>query len=690
METENLFFDRELSWLSFNGRVLQETKDPAVPLYERIKFLAIYSSNLDEFFRVRVASLRGLKALKKKKQKKLGIEPKELLSQIHQVVEEQQNEFGKIYRREILKLLGACGIHLIEKPITSQQAAFVANYFQETVRPLLAPVFIHRHEAAPFLQNKALYFAIALLTREKQPLEHHALVEIPSNELPRFITLPGEGHEAYVMFLDDIVRESLPLLFPEYEIAYAHSIKLTRDAELYIDDEFCGDLLEKIKKGLGKRKTGAPCRFLFDSDMPRNMLHLLMEILIIDEEDIVPGGRYHNYNDFFSFPNPGYKQLEYPPLPPLNHSELDLQRSLFAQISEKDFLLHFPYQTYDTVIQLLNEAACDEQVQEIFITLYRVKGSDSRVVKELIRASERGKKVTVFVEVKARFDEETNFYWAEALKTAGAKVLFSMPGWKVHAKLCLITRLEDGERRRYAYLGTGNFNEKTAKLYTDHALLTKHDGITADAETAFKTLLKGELNPENDHFHSKHLLVAPYNLRRGFLQLVKNEIENAKAGKTAYLILKMNSLEDPEMIEALYKASQAGVKIQLIVRGIFRLKTGIQGLSENIEAYSIIDRFLEHGRIYIFANGGNEKIIAASADWMTRNLSRRVEVAFPIYDARLKTEIRDIINLQLADNQKSRILDAEQKNKYRTHKDGEPQARAQMDIYRYLKQKLEN
>ncbi|ACF14316.1 Polyphosphate kinase [Chloroherpeton thalassium ATCC 35110] len=689
MQEEERFFDRELSWLSFNGRVLQEAKDPSVPLYERIKFLAIYSSNLDEFFRVRVASLRGLKALKKKKQKKLGIDAKEVLSEIHAMVEEQQNAFGKIYRREILPLLGACGIHLIEKPISSEQEKFVATYFQENVRPLLAPVFLHRHEPAPFLQNKALYFAIALLTREKQPLEHHALVEIPSGELPRFVMLPSEGREVAIMFLDDIIRESLPELFPEYEVAYAHSIKLTRDAELYIDDEFSGDLIEKIKKGLGKRKTGAPCRFLFDSDMPRNMLHLLMEILLLDEEDIVPGGRYHNYNDFFSFPNPGYETLAYLPQPPLAHPELNLARSFFEQISEKDVLLHFPYQTYDIVLKLLAEATLDQNVEEIFITLYRVN-STSEVVAELLRALENGKKVTVFVEVKARFDEETNFYWADALKCAGARVLFSMPGWKVHAKVCLITRREEGNVQRYAYLATGNFNEKTARIYTDHALLTKHDGITADAAKTFDALLKGELYPDKDDFHFEHLLVAPYNLRSRFLSLIQNEIENAKLGKPAYMILKMNSLEDSEMIEALYAASQAGVKIRLIVRGIFRLIPGIEGFSDNIEAQSIIDRFLEHGRIYIFANGGDEKIFAASADWMTRNLSRRVEVAFPIYDERLKMEIRDIVNLQLADNQKTRILDAEQQNKYRKPKGDEPKVRAQTDIYRYLKEKLED
>jgi len=691
MASEPLFFDRDLSWLSFNERVLQEANDPQVPLFERLKFLAIYSSNLDEFFRVRVASLKGLKELKKKKQKKLGVSPQELLESIHQVVDAQQNKFGKIYRRKIQKELEQNGIYLIEKPQSEEQQAFVEEYYLKTVRPLLEPGFFHPHQPPPFLHNRQLYFAIKLLTKDERLQHlHHAILEIPTNELPRFIELPSEQGRYFIMFLDDLIRLMLPQLFPAYEVAYAHSIKLTRDAELYIDDEFSGDLKDKIQKGIAKRKTGAPARFLFDAEMPRDMLNLLMETLSLEPEDLVVGGRYHNFNDFFHFPNPLSPQLEYETFLPLNHAQIQENISLFEQISTKDVILHFPYQTYDVVIRFLQEAATDPNVKSISITLYRVKEKRSKVVEALLLALSNKKRVTVFVEVKARFDEETNFYWARELERMGAQVLYSIPGWKVHAKICLVVRQENDATKKYAYLGTGNFNEKTSKIYTDHALLTSDERLTHEIEGVFQQLCSGEINPEKARFKPTHLLVAPFTLRTRLVELIQTEIEHAKKGNEAYMYLKMNSLEDSGMIEKLYEASQAGVKIYIMIRGICRLIPDIEGLSENIKVHSVIDRFLEHGRLFLFAGGGEEKLFVGSADWMIRNLSRRIEVVFPIYDPAIFKELRGILMIQFSDNQKARRIDPELKNKYRKPKDLEDLIRSQSKIYEFLKGETSN
>ncbi len=685
MEDDAQFFDRDLSWLSFNERVLQEANDESVPLYERLRFLAIYSSNLDEFFRVRVASLKGLNALKKKKQKKLGVAPKDLLKEIHDVVVGQQTKFGKIYRRKIQKELESHNIFLIEKLWHSSHQAFVQSYYHEHVKSLLMPGFIHPNQLPPFLHNKKLYFAIKLLTRERLQHLHHAILEIPTDELGRFVALPSIEDRHFIMFLDDVIRHMLHDVFPAYEIAYAHAIKLTRDAELYINDEFSGDLKEKILKGIAKRKTGAPSRFLYDAEMPRDMLQLMMEIFSLDQDDTVIGGRYHNFSDFFKLPNPLSPKLEYERMPPLSHHTIKKEQLLFDQITQRDILLHFPYQSYRDVLRFLDEAAKDEHVLEINITLYRVKEKDSKVVGALLKALSNQKKVTVFIEVKARFDEERNFYWAKELERNGAEVLYSIPGWKVHAKLCVVKRRENQQIVNYAYLGTGNFNEKTAKLYTDHALLTKDSRLIHDAEKVFDILRTRVIDAEQSTTSFSHLLVAPYALRNQFEALIDEEITHAKNGFEAYIYLKMNSLEDTRMIQKLYQASQAGVKIHLMVRGICRLKPGIEGLSETIKIYSVIDRFLEHGRTFLFSGGGREKLFLGSADWMTRNLSRRVEVVFPVYDPALFKEMRAILMIQFSDNQKARLIDSKLKNKYRKPDNEEKPIRSQSKIYEFLK-----
>lgn len=666
---------RDISWLAFNHRVLQEAQDQRVPLYERIKFLAIYSSNLDEFFRVRVAALRSFKELKKKTRRALEIKPKKELRQIRQVVQQQQQQFGRIFRNEILPELRRKGIYLInEQAYTAQQSAFARQYFQEYVKPLLEPTFLQDDTEAPFLKNAGLYFVVQF-----QQTDSLAIINIPSDQLPRFILLPDSGDQHHITFLDDILRSNFELIF-EQPVSDAYAIKLSRDAELDLEDELQGDLLEKIKKGLEKRHIGLPTRFLFDSEMPQELLERLKMLFQITKNDLIPGARYHNFNDFFTFPNPlKDNNLHDIPLPPLSHPELEQAESLLATIRTKDYLLHFPYQKFDYVIRLLEEAATDEQVRSIRITLYRIGGRSS-IIENLIKACESAKKVIVFIEAKARFDEENNLQWGARLEEAGATVRYSQPGIKVHSKLLLISREEEGQLQHYAYIGTGNFNEKTAKIYTDHALLTANQHLSSEILKVFE-YLEGQLEPT-----FQYLLVSPFNLREQFIAFIDREIANVQEGKPAFIRLKINSLEDKRMISKLYEASQAGVKIQLIVRGICCLRPDLMGWSENIEIISIVDRFLEHARIYWFANGGEEVLYLASADWMTRNLDRRVEVAAPIYNQQLFNELRTIFNIQWQDNTKARCIDPEQMNLLKTPNGLEPLVHAQLDIYQWLKQ----
>ncbi len=688
MKKENIRYkNRDLSWLSFNHRVLQEAGDKSVPLYERIKFLAIFSSNLDEFFRVRVAYIRALLVLKKKAAKKLDFDPDKLLKRIHKVVTTQQEQFGEIFRNQIRKELNRQGIFLVkETDLTGPQKEFTRTHFQEHVQPHLQPIFLSSDKEPPFLENRSLYLAVKLL---RKPLEaeeklqkkdheesQYAIVEIPTQHTSRFVLLPRKGNNYYLMFLDDLIRLRLPDVFPSHTVVSAHVAKLTRDAELYIDDEFEGDLVEKVKKALSKRKTGVPSRFLFDADMPKKLLALIKEMFSLDEEDLVPGGRYHNFSDFFSFPNPkSLATLTYQPMPPLQSQELD--GDMFSAIGDKDRLMYFPYNSYDPVIRFLREAAANQKVGSIQITLYRV-ATDSAVVEQLIQAAKNGTIVTAFVEVKARFDEESNIRWAEELEKAGARVLYSFPGLKVHAKLCLVT-MADARQKQYAYLGTGNFNEKASTLYTDFGFFTANGQLTDEVARVFEVLSRNKKKAEFDH-----LLVAPFNMREMFEKMLEQEMKNAKDGKNAFVIAKMNGLEDPDMIAKLYEASETGVKISLIVRGICCLIPGIKGMSENIEVVSIVDRYLEHARAYIFHNGGEDKYFLSSADWMRRNLSHRIEVAFPIYDKLMQEEIRTILNLQLGDNVKARIINKKQDNSMR-RVDGNASLRAQYAVYEFLK-----
>ncbi len=660
--------NRDLSWLAFNHRVLQEASDPSVPLYERVKFLAIWSSNLDEFFRVRVASLRTLQRLKKKTQKQFELEPTKLLKRLLKAVTLQQEEFGDIFRNQIKKELHRQGILLVrETELNESQREFARSFFRDKVRPFLSPVILDATDP-PFLENKAIYLAVRLLdplAAEKKRAEHIGLVKIPAT-VSRFVSFPPTAAHHHFMFVDDLMRLCLAEIFPNRLVAEAHAIKLTRDAELDIDDELSGDLLEKVKKALRKRDEGVPSRFLYDSEMPKKMLALMKDMLCLHDDDIVVGSRYHNFSDFFAFPNPKDPALTYEPMPPFALKKCDATTPLFVQLRDKEILSHYPYHSYECVIRFLREAADDPSVTSIKITLYRV-AKNSQVAQELIRAARNGKVVTAFVEVKARFDEESNIRWAAEMENAGVRVLYSIPNLKVHAKLCLVSRTRDAtavhpvdERKEelFAYMSTGNFNEMAAKLYTDFGFFTADERLTREVQKVFEVLCR-----ERENARFKHLLVPPFSMRQTFVKLIEREMKNAKKGKDAFIIAKMNSLEDPKMIAKLYEASEAGVRIQLIIRGICCLIPGIKGMSENIDVISIVDRFLEHARVFVFCNGGNELYYLSSADWMKRNLDRRIEVAFPIYDRGIRKQIRAILELQLNDTVKARVINKKLENK---------------------------
>lgn len=682
------YINRDSSWLSFNHRVLQEAKDPSVPLLERIKFLAIYSSNLDEFFRVRIAQHRNLLRISKKTKKEIEYNPREVLKTLHKIVNEQQVEFSRIFIDEIIPELREHNIYILRRlQLNKEQKEFVENYFRENLLPFVQPVLLVKDKIRIFLNNAALYLAISLISKENYTNKtEYAIVKIPSDYLPRFIELPSQsGHHELIM-LDDIVRQTVSWLFPGYEIVDTYSIKLTRDAELYIDDEFSGNLIQKVKASLQKRNIGPASRFVYDRTMPKTFLNFLTETFNLENVDLQPEGRYHNNFDFFKFPDFTLSQLKYKPLPPLPYLPLENAEDYFETIKQGDHLVHVPYQSYESVIKFFESAAQDPSVTHIKIVQYRV-AKKSRIMQALMQAVKAGKQVSVFIEVKARFDEEANLKWGETLQNAGVSVYYSMPGIKVHSKLALVTRREGRQNCLYAYLGTGNFNEDTARVYADIGIFTADSRLTTEVSRLFnylETANKAECTTQT----FEHLLVGQFNLRSGLVEKIDREIANAQAGKPASMVLKMNSLEDHTMMDKLYEASQAGVKVQIIARGICSIVTGVKGLSENIKAISIVDRFLEHTRVFIFHNDGNEEIYLSSADFMTRNLSNRVETAFPIYDENLKTVIKDVVDFQLKDNVKARIISAKQDNKYKRDK-SDISIRAQTETYFYFKRLTE-
>ncbi len=646
--TSTEYYNRDLSWLRFNHRVLQEAVDTRNPLYERIKFLAIFSSNLDEFFKVRVSAIRQIKTLDKGLRKKLITKPNKLLKKIKKEVNLQQEEFGNIFREHIIPELKKEGIELINHTqFSPTQEQFANAYYKEKLASKLTLDANVSEETELFIENEQLYLASV-------HNEQLVVFKIPV-DAGRFVVFPAENNTHYITFVDDILKYHLTEVYPENTF---HCIKVSRDAELYIDNEYSGNLLEKIKDSLGNRNTGQVTRMLVDKSASEDLLDELKDELNVNDTDVVLGGMYHNFKDFFGFPNPTEKHLSLPALPPVRNKALSAYDSLFTAITEKDRLLYFPYETFDHVSELMEEAATDEKVTKIKITLYRV-AKESRLTTALITALKNGKEVTVFMETKARFDEQNNIKWGKILEESGAKVIYSYPGIKVHSKILFIERVENDILAWYGYIGTGNFNEKTATLYTDFCLMTKREKITAELAQVFQVLEREIIIPK-----SKKLLISPFTTRSTFLELIDEEIKNAQAGKEAYIILKLNSLQDKRMIEALYEASNAGVQIDLVVRGICCLVPGIKGQSENIRIKSVVGQFLEHGRVYMFANGGNEKMYIGSADWMTRNLDHRIEVLTPILDKDMHQQLRMFVQWQLDDSVKARIIDAKQKNKY--------------------------
>jgi polyphosphate kinase len=677
--TENYpFLHRDISWLSFNYRVLQEAKDPTVPLLERLKFLAIYSSNLDEFFRVRVANHRNLMRVGKKTRQVFDYNPKAILKQILQIVNEQQQEFSEIFEKQIVPELGKHRIYLKRRlQLGEKQRHFVEQYFDEYMLPYVQPVLLLKGKIKPFLNNASLYLMVHMEDKEDHSTQY-AIVKVPSDHLPRFIQLPSLNGRREIIMLDDIVRHSVSDMFPGYDIQDTYSIKLTRDAELYIDDEYSGDLLGKIRNSLTKRHVGPPSRFVYDREMPLELLDFLVESFELKKSDLLVEGRYHNNFDFFQFPDFGLAELKNKPLPPLKYKPLEAATDFFPALRAKDHLLAFPYHSYQSVIDFFEKAAIDPLVREIKITQYRV-AKESRIMNALMEAVENGKKVFVFIEVKARFDEEANLNWGEKLQAAGVNVAYSIPGVKVHSKLAQVIRQEPEGLNTYTYLSTGNFHEGTAKIYCDFGIFTIDHRLTEEVSRLFCFLETGK-KPDQVF---NHLLVGQFQMREKIEWLIDREIANAAAGKPCGISLKLNSIQDEKMIVKLYQASQAGVPIRLIIRGICSVVPGVEGISENIEVISIVDRYLEHARVFMFHNEGNEDIYLASADLMTRNLKWRIETIFPVYDERIKQQIQDVIAIQWKDNKKARIIDQDSRNEYRRLAGKGVQS--QVETYHYFK-----
>lgn len=675
------FINREISWLSFNDRVLQEAADPSEPLIERLKFLGIYSSNLDEFFSVRVGTLHRMVAANLKAREFLGGTPKQVLKEIHKIVVAQRDKFDTIFTGLQDKLKRE-NIHIIdEREFNPAQEKWVQRYFEQEVRPRLVPIMLDSLPVFPYLKNVVIYLAVRLCRKVDPASARYALIEVPTQVLPRFVTLPKEGENNYIVMLDDVIRFSLKNIFAIFDCDTfeAYTIKLTRDAEIDIDDDVTKSFFEKISSSIKQREFGQPVRFVYDREMPKDLLEFILERSALKRFDnLIEGGRYHNAKDFMDFPNVGARNLAHKPRPALLHPDLTRHRSIFAAIREKDILLHFPYQSFDHIIDLLREAAIDPQVQSIKMTLYRL-ARDSNVINALLNALRNGKEVAVVIELRARFDEEANIHWTRKLEEEGAQIIEGVPGLKIHSKMCLITRIEDDEPVHYANLATGNFNESTARVYSDHSLLTANPALTREAAKLFRFF---EKNYKIAKY--KQLIVSPFHTRSRLSKLLANEIKNAKRGKEAYLLAKMNSLVDREMIDKLYAASQAGVKIRMVVRGICSLIPGVKGLSDNIEVVSILDRYLEHSRIFIFCNGGEERTYISSADWMIRNLDNRVEVSAPIVDPDIQKELREFMEIQFRDNKKARIINAAQDNTYRAP-GGKKSFSAQEDTYTFLK-----
>ena len=684
MSSDKLWIEKELSWLSFNSRVLQEAMDKTVPLIERVRFLGIFSNNQDEFFKVRVADVKRRVLIHKEH----GGDPKaeDLLHKIQDRVMELGEVFDNTYH-ELMMALARHNIFLInEEQTTPEQQAWLRNFFKEKVLRHISPILLTSDsDPVSFLKDQYTYLAVKM--KKEGERGKYALIEVPTEHVPRFVPVPSDGNRGkkVLIILDNVIRLCLDDIFRgffEYDTIAAYSVKMTRDAEFDLSSQMDLTLLEKTSEGLKQRLKALPVRFAYDRDMPQAMVQFLTSKLEMSHYDsIMPGSRYHNFKDFIGFPNVGRPYLENYKLPALDCRDFDRHQTVFQAITEQDILLYYPYHKFKYLTEMLRQASFDPAVSSIKMNIYRV-ASQSRVIDSLIDAANNGKRVTVVVELQARFDEAANIKWANRLKDAGVKVLFGLDTLKVHSKLCLITRREGNEQVRYAHIGTGNFNEKTAKIYTDFSLFTRNQEIATEVDNVFEFI-------EHPYRRIKfnHLLVSPINSRRYIYRLIDNELANAKAGLPAEIIIKINNLVDQGIVQRLYAASQAGVTIRMIVRGMCSLVPDIDGVSENIRIISIVDRYLEHPRVMVFHNNGNPKVFISSADWMTRNLDHRVEVGTPIYDERLKQRILDLLEIQFSDTTKARVIDADQRNNY-VPRGNRRKIRSQVSIYEYL-QRLE-
>jgi polyphosphate kinase len=684
--TKRKTIPRDISWLSFNARVLQEAADPGVPLRERIRFLGIFSNNLDEFFRVRVATLKRMNQFESKSKMHLEEKPDEILDEIQMTVLNQQSEFNRIWDG-ILRELEEQHISLVtEKTLSKEQEEFVSTFYEEEVSPNVIPLMIESIPDFPYLRDKSIYLGVVMWKKESALKRKYAVIEVPTRFNDRFILLPSADGEKHIILLEDVIRFNLPQIFSYfgYDQYQSNIFKVTRDAEIDIDNDVSTTLIQKIEKGLKNRRKGKPVRFVYDKEMDPGLLEYLIRRMNLSKKDnLIPGGRIHNFRHFMDFPASVFNG-ESKHRKPFDHPLL-LEGRITDVVLQRDVMLHFPYHSFNAVIDLLRESAIDPNVTAIKLTCYRL-AKNSKVINTLINAVRNGKQVTVMLELRARFDEEANLEYKERLEEDGVKVLIGIPNMKVHAKICLIRKRLEDRIIHYGFVSTGNLNENTAKVYADHCLLTSNRAIMADVNRLFNYV---EHYKTGAHFLKacNTILPSPFYARKELLKLIDTEIKNAKKGKPASIIAKMNSLSDQELIDSLYNAAKEGVEIKLIVRGIFCMLTQKESYKKPVYAISIVDEYLEHARVWIFHNSGKEKVYISSADWMIRNLDHRVEASCPVYDERIAQELKDIINIQLQDNIKARWLDNELSNEYAQNENSMP-LRSQIETYHYLHNKI--
>lgn len=684
MRSTNKTIVRDLSWLAFNARVLQEAQDPTVPVYERLRFIGIYSNNMDEFFRVRVAALARMVRLGKAAREHLEQQPDKILQEIQRRLLAYQLNFDAAYA-QIISELGRVGIFIKnDKELSQPQKEFVTRYFDEEVRTQIVPLMIESIPTTPPLNDKAIYLACVLGNTENPMLQRFALIAIPTRVLPRFIILPSKAGERDIILLEDIVRISLPHIFAPFGFNrfLGYIIKVTRDAELELDNDISSNLIVELEKSLKARKKGRATRFVFDRNIDAGLLdYLAKRLSLTGKDNLIPGGRIHNFKDFMSFPKAVFEDLPVRARP-FVHPLLRQPIRIMQVLDKRDVMLHFPYHSFDPVIDLIREASIDPFVQSISITCYRL-ANDSKLINALINAVRNGKHVLVVLELRARFDEEANLRWKSVLEEEGVRVVHGAPDMKVHAKLCLIRKKEFNKVKNYGFVSTGNFNEGTAQFYSDHCLLTSNKRILADVARVFDFLSTSPQKFETLKA-CKTLIIAPLNMRQFFGNLIEQEIRNARRKKSSGIIVKMNSLVDTVLINQLYTAARSGVELSMVVRGICGAYTEQKSFKKKVKAISIIDEYLEHARVFVFHNGGDPKFYISSADWMVRNLDHRVEAACPIFDKEIQNELQDLLDIQLAENVKARILDNEQSNRYVERPEGTPEVRSQTAIYEYL------